>query len=160
MKLFSSIFKKLLYFLKRKLFMFFRKWNPALFSPSSKNKKKSPRKHFFIFQEMKLFSSIFKILLYFLKRKLFLYFRKWNPALFSPSSKNKKNSPRENYLNTQILKNFLYFRKRKPRKKFLYFLLKRKLFLYFKKRNFLIFQETKTFKNFLYFRNQLFDLKK
>ena len=32
-----------------------------------------------------------------------------------------------------LLENFFYFRKRKPRKKFLYFL-KRKLFLYFWKR--------------------------
>ena len=55
---------------------------------------------------MELSSSNIKKFLYFLKRKL-LYFRKWNPALFSPSSKNNKNPPREN---------FLCFRKRKPLK--------------------------------------------
>ena len=58
------------------------------------------KKKFLYFLKRKLF-------LYFLKRKLFLYFRKWNPALFTPSSKNKRNPPQEN---------FLYFRKRKPRK--------------------------------------------
>ena len=45
---------------------------------------------------------IFKKLSYFLKRNLFLYFRKWNPALFIPSLKIKKKTPRET---------FLYFRK-------------------------------------------------
>ena len=52
------------------------------------------------------------------------------------SSKNKKKSTREN---------FLYFRKQKSQKYFLYFL-KRKLFLYFTKRKLrkklFIFQET------------------
>ena len=33
------------------------------------------------------------LLLYFLKRKLFLYFRKWNPALFKPGLENRKNYP-------------------------------------------------------------------
>ena len=37
-----------------------------------------------------LYSLKRKLFLYFLKIKLFLYFRKWNPAHFSPSSKNKK----------------------------------------------------------------------
>ena len=55
---------------------------------------------------------------------VFLYFRKKTPALFSLSSRNKKNPPREI---------FLYLRKRKPRENFLYFF-KRKLFLYFRKR--------------------------
>ena len=30
---------------------------------------------------------------FFLKRKLFLYFWKWNPAVFTPGSKNEKNPP-------------------------------------------------------------------
>ena len=65
-----------------------------------------------------------KLLFYFLKKKHFLYFQEWSPALFSRSLKNKRNRPREN---------FLYFRKRRLRKDFLCFL-KRKLFLYFGKR--------------------------
>ena len=74
---------------------------------------------------MKLFALILKKILYFLKRKLFLYFLEKsfsyilsiksfsyifsNEGLlfFTPNSKNKRNPPREN---------FLYFRKRKPRK--------------------------------------------
>ena len=44
---------------------------------------------------MELSSSNIKkiIFLHFFKKKLFLYSRKWNPALFSPSSNNKKNPP-------------------------------------------------------------------
>ena len=95
-------------------------------SPSPKKLKKNPYpQKFLIFREMKLFALILKKILYFLKRKLFLYFLKksfflhfinkklflyflkWRPALFTPNSKNKRNPPREN---------FLYFRKRKPRK--------------------------------------------
>ena len=41
------------------------------------------------------------------QKKAFLIFQKWNPALFTLSSKNKRNSPQEN---------FLCFRKRKPEK--------------------------------------------
>ena len=60
--------------------------------------------------------------------------------IFSPVLKNKKNLPPKisftpgklKFL-TLILKNFLNFRKLKPRKNFLFFL-KRKLFLYFGKR--------------------------
>ena len=74
---------------------------------------------------MELSSSNIKNFLYFLERKFFLYLRKWNPALFTPSSKNKRNSPREH---------FLYFRKRKRRKK---------LLIFSQKKAFLIFQETK-----------------
>ena len=59
---------------------------------------------------------------------------------------------------------FLYFRKWKPWKNFLYFL-KRKLFLYFMKqkplqKKFLIFQETETLKNFLYIRREVLSSKK
>ena len=63
--------------------------------------------------------------------KQILIFPEMKPRLFSPSSKNKKIRP-EKY--------FIYFRKRKPQKNFLYFL-KRRLFLYFRKRNFLTFRE-------------------
>ena len=62
---------------------------------------------------------------------IFLYFPKWNPALFSLSSISKKNPPGEN---------FLYFTKQKPRKKF--FLSGNKTFLYLRKRILSIFQET------------------
>ena len=59
---------------------------------------------------------------------------------------------------------FLYFRKWKPWKNFLYFL-KRKLFLYFMKqkplqKKFLIFQETETLKNFLYISREFIRSKK
>ena len=43
-----------------------------------------------IFPELGLSSSNNNNKNYFLKRKLFLYFRKWNPALFNSSPKNKK----------------------------------------------------------------------
>ena len=88
---------------------------------------------------------------HFLKKKLFLYFRKRKPrkritdisgngnpenVLYFgkcnlSARNNKKNPPRDN---------LLYFRKRKPPKTFLYFL-KRNFFLYLGKWNFLIFQE-------------------
>ena len=117
-------------------------------------------------QKLKKFNTE-KNSLYFLKRKLFLYFRKWNPAIFKPSSKNKIIiiiiiiiiiHPKEiSY--TIVLKNFLYFRKWKPSKKiissqkndFLVFWeteTLKKNSLFFWKRNFLIFQETETLKNF------------
>ena len=54
-----------------------------LLDPGSKNKKNPPRKIFLI-------TVILKNFLHFLKRKLFLYFRKWKPR-----------------------KNFFYFLKRK-----------------------------------------------
>ena len=69
-----------------------------------KTKKKSPQKTFLIFPGMDLSSSnIKKVIifsqirasLYILKRKIFLYFQKWNPELFSPSSKNKKIYPKK-----------------------------------------------------------------
>ena len=53
----ALIFKKLSYFLKRNLFLYFRKWNPALFIPSLKIKKNTPR-NFLIFQENRNFKNI------------------------------------------------------------------------------------------------------
>ena len=132
---------------------------------SPKNKKNPSRKKFFVFQAMEISESKIKeFLFFFLKRKLFLYFRKWNPAFFSSRLKNKKNPPRENFLysgkielsNCRIKKflifsrnkAFHYFDKRKPRKNFLYFL-ERNIFLYFRKwkprRKFLIYKETELF---------------
>ena len=60
--------------------------------------------------------------LYFLKRKLFLYFQKWNPALFKPELEKQKKifSNKSYYIFRKwnslalILRNFLHFRKRKP----------------------------------------------
>ena len=101
-------------------------------SPNTKNKKIHPEKI--------LYFSGNGNFLYFLKRKLFLYFRKQKPW-----------------------KNSLYFRKGN----FLYILGSgsgnpsspppppKKKSLYFKKLNFLIFQETETLKNFLYFTGEL-----
>ena len=40
----ALVFKKFLYFLKRKVFLYFLKWNPALFTRSSKNKRNPPGK--------------------------------------------------------------------------------------------------------------------
>ena len=111
------------------------------------NKKIHNPKNSSYFGKWNFITLILKNLLYFVKRKLFLhflnrkffsYFLKWKPALFTPSSKNKRNPPREN---------FLYFRKQKSQKEFLYFL-KRKFFLLFGKR--------KSQKNYLYFRKQNF----
>ena len=41
--------------------------------------------------------ALIKFHLFYLKRDLLLYFQKWNPVLFSPSSKNKEDPPRENF---------------------------------------------------------------
>ena len=65
-------------------------------SPPPQNNKSTPKKWNFL-------PLILKKFLYFLKGKLFLYFWKWNHALFRPRSKNKKNPPPQ--------ENFLYFRR-------------------------------------------------
>ena len=62
-----------------------------LLNPSLKNEKK-------IHPEKISYSLRLKNFLYFFKRKLFLYFCKWNPALFSPSSKNKNKSTLRKFL--------------------------------------------------------------
>ena len=90
----------------------------TLLYAGSKNKNNQHRRKFLVFQETELSDSKIKNVLYFLKRKLFLYFRKWNPAIFKSSSKNKIIiiiiiHPKEiSY--TIILNFFLYFRKWKP----------------------------------------------
>ena len=97
----TLILKNFLYFL------LFSKWNFLTQALPPKTKKFSQGKSFFLhFLKRRLF-------LYFLKRKHFLYFQKWKPKFFSRSLKNTRNPPREN---------FLYFRKRRPRKTFLRFL--------------------------------------
>ena len=133
-------------------------------APAQKIKKIRPEKNSLYFKQWKFLNLRLKNFFFFLKRKLFLYFRKWNPAFFSSSLKNKKNPPQENFLysgkielsNCRIKKflifsrnkAFHYFDKRKPRKNFLYFL-ERNIFLYFRKwkprRKFLIYKETELF---------------
>ena len=64
---------------------------PCTFQPKfEKLKKIHPEKEFLIFQEIQLFSSNIEKIFIFPQKKLFLFTRKWNPALFSPSSKTKK----------------------------------------------------------------------
>ena len=109
----------------------------ALFNLPPKNTKNPPRKKFLIFQEIKLSTSNNKKIILF-SQKLSLYFRKWNPSLFSPSSKNKKTHPekflifREMEVSSSNLKKFLILLETKILKKFL------------------IFPETETSKKFFY----------
>ena len=109
--------------------------------PSPKNKKLFPKIEFSSSNITKFFwkqNVLVLILINFLIRNLFLYFWKWNLVLFSPSSKNKKNPPQEN---------FQYFRKRKPPPP-----PPQNCFVFSKMKAFLIFQETETLKSCLYFR--------
>ena len=48
--------------------------------------------------------------------KAFLIFPEMEPSLFNLSSKNKENAPREKFLHFFKRKLFLYFRKRNPEK--------------------------------------------
>ena len=57
MELSDSKIKKILIFSQKMFFLYFRKWNPALLSPSSKNKKKYTAKKILIFREMELSCS-------------------------------------------------------------------------------------------------------
>ena len=112
----------------------------GLLHQSSKNKKNPPRKNFLIFREIKIFDSKIKKCIIFFQKKAFLVFPEMQPCTFRSKIENKKIYP-EKISYILILKNllyflkrklYLYFRKPKLRKNFLYFL-KRKLFLYFKK---------------------------
>ena len=90
----------------------------ALFSPSQKKQKKiRPEKNFLYFRKLNFLNLRSKNLLYFLKRKLFFYFRKWNAAL---SGLRYKNFSLKKFTKITARKN-IYF-------------LKRKLFLYFLKK--------------------------
>ena len=79
--------KKILYILgnrkrsSKKLLIF---QEMELLSPRSKN---LPRKKFLMFQEIEPSGSNVKKFLYSLRRNVFLYFRKWNPAIFKPRLK-------------------------------------------------------------------------
>ena len=102
------ILRNVLYFRKRnflifqeteiiKIFLYFPKWNLALFTPSSKKLKNAPRKKFVIFQEIKLSNCKIKKFLVFSKESFSFISWKWNPdVLFSPSL--KKNQPRKKVL--------------------------------------------------------------
>ena len=117
--LWVKYFKKEKKYIELKQLVYYRAtWHT--FHPSLKNKKNPPHKKFLTFQKMELSSSNIKKFLYFLKRKFFSYFQNWNPALFSPSSKNKKNPPQENSL---------YFREWKPPKNYLHFIKKSCLYI-------------------------------
>ena len=79
--------------------------------------------------------------LYFLKRKLFLRFRKWNSALFSPSYNNNDNDNNNNNNNNK--------QNIHPDEDLLYSNIK-KILTFSQKKAFLIFEETETPKFFLY----------
>ena len=105
----------------------------------SQPSKLFPKEISYIFSYKNL---LWKNFLRFLERKLFLYFLKWNHALFRLSLRNKKNLPREN---------FLYFRKRKPWKNFLHFSQMKAI---------LMFLETKPPKKFFIFQEVTCKIKK
>ena len=117
----ALILKNFSYFLKRTLFLYFRKTETP-----KKSLIFSQKKAVLIFPE----TETLKIFLMFLETELSYISGNGNPKkllIFQEvnfqARKNKKNLPQ---------KSFLYFRKLKPKKNFLYFL-KRKLFLYFRK---------------------------
>ena len=117
----ALILKNFSYFLKRTLFLYFRKTETP-----KKSLIFSQKRAVLIFPE----TESLKKLLMFQETELSYISGKGNPKkrlIFQEvnfqARKNKKNLPR---------KSFLYFRKLKPKKKLLYFL-KRKLFLYFRK---------------------------
>ena len=113
----------------------------SLSSPSSKNKKNSSQKKFFIFWKMKLFGSNIKKFLIFSQKKDFLIFRETKTSINylhfrkrnffitqqtsyisrsnGPSSKNKKtHSEKMSYISGKWkvlapnFKNLLYFRRK------------------------------------------------
>ena len=89
MELSSSNVKKFLIFSQgrafpRKVFLHWVKKCPV-FSPNAG--KCGP--------EITLYLDTFHALLYFLKKKHFLYFQKWNPAFLSRRLKNKRNPPQQ-----------------------------------------------------------------
>ena len=105
------------------------------FIPKFKKWKKSTPKKFHIIQEMELSGSNIKKILIFSEEKNFMIFLEIKPCTFQPKLEKLKKCTSRKFLKRNL---FLYFRKWKPWKNFLYFL-KRKLFLYFRKQNFLIF---------------------
>ena len=84
---------KILHFLKRKLFFYFRNWNSTLLDPSSKKKKK----------KKKTIPIKFLLIQYFLKRKLIFTETK------TPIFWKTETSPENFYISGS--RTFLYFRK-------------------------------------------------
>ena len=96
--------------IKKKIYIFLKETYSCVFGNGTlhfsvevrKIKKYPSKKNSLSFRKRNFLALIFKNLLYFLKRNLFLYFGKWNLALLIPSSKSNKILPE---------KLFLYFRK-------------------------------------------------
>ena len=146
----------------------------ALLGLTLKTENNPLQKNSFSFIQWIFLALKLESFLYFLKRKLFLHFRKWNSVLFSPSYNNDNNNnnnnnnqniyPQEDLLCSNIKKIltfsqkkvFLIFEETETPKFFLYFEnQKTNLYyinLYFMKGKFLIFKETETLKKILYFR--------
>ena len=104
------------------------KKTPLFLPKLDKTKKKIYPEKIYFRGKLSFLVLILKIILYFLKRKLFSYFR--------------KQKAQKNFLYFLKRKLFLYFPKWKPRTDF----------LYFSKRNFLIFQELEILKKLLIFK--------
>ena len=139
----------------------------ALLGLTLKTENNPLQKNSFSFIQWIFLALKLESFLYFLKRKLFLRFRKWNSALFSPSYNNNNNNnknihPDEDLLYSNIKKilrfsqkkAFLIFEETETPKFFLYFGNQKtqKNYLYFMTGKFLIFKETETLKKILYFR--------
>ena len=94
----SNIKKKIPIFSQKKVFLIFGKWDPALFSPSLKNKRTPPRQIYYTF------GNPDKISCFFTKKKLLLCFKKRKPGwifLFQWMYLNKKK-PWNNVLDKSI----------------------------------------------------------
>ena len=141
----------------------------ALLGLTLKTENNPLQKNSFSFIQWIFLALKLESFLYFLRRNLFLRFRKWNSALFSPSYNNNNNNnnnknihPDEDLLYSNIKKilrfsqkkAFLIFEETETPKFFLYFGNQKtqKNYLYFMTGKFLIFKETETLKKILYFR--------
>ena len=106
-------------------------------SPSSKNKETHPEKNSLYFEKWNLLTLILRNSLYFLKRKLFLYFRKWKPH------KNFLYYRKENFL--------MFWKTETPRKFFTFQATENLKNLYLQKRTFRARKKRPIFKKFLIF---------
>ena len=109
-----------LYFLRRNLFLRFRKWNSALFSPSYNNNNNNNNNNKNIHPDEDLLYSNIKKILRFSQKKAFLIFEETETPKFFLYFGNQKTQ--KNYLyfmtgkflifkETETLKKILYFRK-------------------------------------------------
>ena len=109
----ALILKKFSQFLKRNLFLYFLKWNPELFSPNLKKKKKRKERKS---RRENLYRLMLTDFLYFLKRKLFIYSGKRKPR------KNSLYSKKRNFLIFQEIAFQAWKKKKNPLwRNFLYF---------------------------------------